>query len=993
MNSRFKFPRRVRIHGGECGAVARALHHEAQEDALMSYEQTLVMTEVALLRQADSGKALGSTFNERKQMSTKTTLKRIALVAVSALGFGVLTSVAPASATATYAGATSITVGASTASRVGVASTTAITLNGTYTVDDTVTVSAKVISSPAGSVFATSRTSGNYAAGIQGTGTPNAGVLTITAPAAQTATTAFTGTVTGAGSASATDENYVTNVFTLGATGTSGTTLALNVNTTVDVAGTYQVLVSVAATNRAQAEGSFVAGDVSAIYTFTTAGAPATITMTPVGSTADTETLGRLVRITLKDANGNATVPGDAESINLSSDKTTTYFGAATSGNPSSNPTATTLGLGTANFYATGSAALVRVLGAAGTTVVTATGGGTIPTSVTTQGSLTFLASTLTSSAAVTISPITATVAYPENGYGVATAASSGTSNLGTIKVAPTSTSRSWRVVYTNTSTSAAAVARVTVTDISGLITGVANATYTQSVSIAAKGTATDAVAPTGANFTVSTLSALINGASYSVKVTGDTTSDTNLGYTVSGETSTSTASTAKVAAVGVTAFTAAPASTVTQTVKLTDQFGAAVANAAITVSISGRNAAKSGAVIITDASGLASYALTDAGTSGTTDTLEFSSSSATKTAASTTITWGTVTVSTVTLNGGNTTAGVADATKTIRDINAGDGVESTTYGITATVKDANGVLLGGVPVEWSISGTGAAITSTTIKGTTTSAGVHTAKVYGWIAGDYTVTAKAGAVTATGTITFGQTVKGDERTISATVSGPIVTAKTVDRFGNPVPGVIVYATKTGVGYFGSGVTKTSGTTGSDGTVEFVVAGGSADVTVSTIDYAAAAGTYGSGQTSAPKGYTCNAATATALAACAFTATVAGTATKDEVGVGASFDGAGVASATVKVAGDSSAADAANAAADAAAEAIDAANAATDAANLAAEAADAATVAAEEARDAADAATAAVEELATQVATLMAALKAQITTLANTVAKIAKKVRA
>jgi hypothetical protein len=82
-----------------------------------------------------------------------------------------------------------------------------------------------------------------------------------------------------------------------------------------------------------------------------------------------------------------------------------------------------------------------------------------------------------------------------------------------------------------------------------------------------------------------------------------------------------------------------------------------------------------------------------------------------------------------------------------------------------------------------------------------------------------------------------------------------------------------------------------------------------------------------------------------------------------------------------------------AATDAAAEAIDAANAATDAANLAAEAADAATVAAEEARDAADAATAAVEELATQVASLMSALKAQLTTLANTVAKIAKKVKA
>jgi hypothetical protein len=99
------------------------------------------------------------------------------------------------------------------------------------------------------------------------------------------------------------------------------------------------------------------------------------------------------------------------------------------------------------------------------------------------------------------------------------------------------------------------------------------------------------------------------------------------------------------------------------------------------------------------------------------------------------------------------------------------------------------------------------------------------------------------------------------------------------------------------------------------------------------------------------------------------------------------------SVTVTSTGVSSVEAAAEAATDAAAEAIDAANAATDAANLAAEAADAATVAAEEARDAADAATAAVEELATQVATLMAALKAQITTLANTVAKIAKKVKA
>jgi len=105
------------------------------------------------------------------------------------------------------------------------------------------------------------------------------------------------------------------------------------------------------------------------------------------------------------------------------------------------------------------------------------------------------------------------------------------------------------------------------------------------------------------------------------------------------------------------------------------------------------------------------------------------------------------------------------------------------------------------------------------------------------------------------------------------------------------------------------------------------------------------------------------------------------------------DGLGAAISVTATVSDDAATAAAAAATDAASEAIDAANAATDAANLAAEAADAATVAAEEARDAADAATAAVEALASEVATLMAALKAQITTLANTVAKIAKKVKA
>jgi hypothetical protein len=56
------------------------------------------MTYVSVLEaQADPGIVSGSTI-ERKKMSTKTIYKRIALVAVAALGMGVLTSVSPASA-------------------------------------------------------------------------------------------------------------------------------------------------------------------------------------------------------------------------------------------------------------------------------------------------------------------------------------------------------------------------------------------------------------------------------------------------------------------------------------------------------------------------------------------------------------------------------------------------------------------------------------------------------------------------------------------------------------------------------------------------------------------------------------------------------------------------------------------------------------------------------------------------------------------------------
>jgi flagellin-like hook-associated protein FlgL len=219
--------------------------------------------------------------------------------------------------------------------------------------------------------------------------------------------------------------------------------------------------------------------------------------------------------------------------------------------------------------------------------------------------------------------------------------------------------------------------------------------------------------------------------------------------------------------------------------------------------------------------------------------------------------------------------------------------------------------------------------------------------------------------------------------LSATADAGLVTAKVVDRFGNPVSGVTVYVSKTsGTGYFGTGVTKTSSTTGTDGTVDFAVTG-TADIKVSTLDYAAIPGTNAAGQTCALAGnIDCAVGT---TAATAFTAYTAGTATIAEEGRGSTFAPAGVSSVTVSV-NNNAAADNAQAATDAAAEATDAANAATDAANAAAEAADAATAAAQDAADA-------VAALSAQVASLISGLKSQLTALTNLVIKIQKKVKA
>ena len=136
------FLRRVRIHGGEFDSSARAMNRVNEKGSLMTYEG-------AFLAQADPRIVRGSTI-ERKQMSTKTTFKRVALVAVAALGLGVM-SVAPSNAAAqldSLAVSLASTTQSTTETLTATSSVLTATLAGTKGVD-TLTVTASIVSGPA----------------------------------------------------------------------------------------------------------------------------------------------------------------------------------------------------------------------------------------------------------------------------------------------------------------------------------------------------------------------------------------------------------------------------------------------------------------------------------------------------------------------------------------------------------------------------------------------------------------------------------------------------------------------------------------------------------------------------------------------------------------------------------------------------------------------------------------------------------------------------
>jgi len=928
MTPSFKFLRRVRIHGGECGAVARALHHEVKGSSLY---------------QADSGKALESTFIERKSMTKRNLRKRLALTVVAALsaaGLGTL-SAPVANAQSSLLNSTYV-VGTSLVTDIAVTSENA-PVAGALGAEVVHTVYWKT---------QTTVTAGQANPEILLVSSPSTSTLAkVTASGNTMAAGEFEFTTTSQGD---TEANAAALTLSLTSTAVNGS-YAYNVsyiNAWYDKAGTYKYTLW----DDLDADNVVDNGEYSEVFTVVVGAADAvlTVTMTAHNATSGAGSIyGSLVKVNSVDASGNPAAPSKAGGVTITasgSGKVTMVNGADVTA-PVASYTLTAAdfnGSGNAWVNIEDATAESVTLSVAGAGSVTATGTAIVLSFVTTAGTS-------------TASPVKISTGSNVGG------------STNTAYTAPDTT----KTLSFKTGSTSTAKDDVNVLDTSGKITGKSGTEY----SLAVAGDDTSGATNPG-SFSIS-FAATAASQSFAM--------DTNEGAADTVVTSAVRAATTVTVATsgGYTdAIRAAAASTVTFQVNVDDQFGANMADVTVTPAISGRNASLTMTNKVTDSSGNILFSYTDAGTLGN-DTITFTANGTSDTATVTFTSAADLGASTVLLTTAQTDAtGAILSTYSNFGIDAGDGVQAGAITVTATVKDGNAAVLAGVPVTFTVAGTGVAITSTTsVTRYTGSDGTATASVFAWIAGSYVVTATTGTKSDTVTTYWAQETGTNTRAISASASGRVITATAKDRLGNVVKGADISARITsGDCFFGTGTNIASGSTASDGTVKFLLGEGPA----CTVDVQAGAsgGSATYGQTDALKG-----TISTNDPEDTFTATTVGTATTAAVGVGASFDDAGVNKVTVSVAAGQATKDAAEAATDAAAEAIDAANAATDAANLAAEAADAATVAAEEARDAADAATAAVEELATQVATLMAALKAQITTLANTVAKIAKKVKA
>ena len=259
-------------------------------------------------------------------MSTKTTLKRISLVAVAALGFGLL-SVVPSSAAGSIT-PTAISVGTIPAAQVGVVNTTPITVTAPFdSTIDTFTVNVRITSAPTGSAYrgvagasklVDGTSAGTFVAATFASGNSVGALISITAAASSPTSTVGSSTLSAA-------DGQTVGVKATSANFVAQTTAGFRVNITPDVAGSYTVLVSTRAADGSLNVNPYAAGDANTSYTFTTGNAVASMVLaakTATGGTTES-TSGQLLSLTLKDSAGAVTSLAPNETVSITGSGTT----------------------------------------------------------------------------------------------------------------------------------------------------------------------------------------------------------------------------------------------------------------------------------------------------------------------------------------------------------------------------------------------------------------------------------------------------------------------------------------------------------------------------------------------------------------------------------------------------------------------------------------------------------------------------------------------
>jgi len=898
-------------------------------------------------------------------MSTKTTFKRIALVTVAALGFGLIASVSPASAAETSAMSIDTKV-----FRAGTTLSLSFTPTGDHT-DDGDQMVACITSVPAGTnansvevgdcfidanatlADATTRTMTLGRAGALAAAIAD-GVVAAPAPR-----TRATGINVGDSLVGGLDVNgdgdYADTV--VGGVDDIAATVS---NDYFNVAGSYGIYVFL----DNNSDGLFQpATEIYTTGTATVGSTPAALTIVPAATVGALNTAANFY-IYATDAAGRPTlVNGTDETV----DVTFTALSGTVTGAPS--------GVGIA--IDSGDAVI------AGKTYykyiqTPATGSGTYKVTANFSGVLLPLGTAATSG----------TITVPTSG--TATGLSLVTTGLtkGAVKYsAPTAltlTGVQTQTVYANVATTRGITFQLTGTAgaiVQVVLSGVTDSSAslvagTTLVTIGTNGTATYSVTPT----------AVAANTVYTVTAGG------GLAYTVNFDpaavdcTGTATCSiSATGIPTGVSKDVAAVGATRTFTVTVKDQFNTLYSNyrVVLTTSSTSRNASKA-VVAFTGADGSATVSYTDASTStatlsdsvnlvvnspfdATTDLFDFNDVVTIKYSG---------TLGSLALTGGSTAALVKKRTVVNNDDVDTTSDTQTTDRVRAIVDTLMDVNLNDAATGYAVTYTGtpgvkflladqdytdAAATITVANGTAVF-------VVSEKPGVQTITATAGGLTKTTTVTF---VQGANTERNVTVSVPATgkttvtsaaTATVTDGFGNPVSGVSVTFLRSG-GRFISGASTVAVMTDSAGVA-------SADYTAEVAGSVTITAKISSGQAllladDPVTGFADSIASASAVTAFTANTVAADLAAANDAANKKILDA--VAAIAAKAASDKAESDAkiklleaqiaaaqaasvaaAEAAADAAAEAIDAGNNANDSANAAAEAADAATAAAQQA---------------------------------------------